>query len=128
MQQIIADRRTWDRRCSRAGGRRMTDQPLSSPSSPVCPNCQQNGVAVLAGEAEGGWWFVCLDCDHLWDQRQTVTAAAGNAQPIDREDAYRKAMALAPACRRLAVVKSWWKHVCGRGQQPAQHSSAHLSD
>jgi hypothetical protein len=27
-------------------------------------------VARLAGEAEGGWRFVCLACDHLWDQRQ----------------------------------------------------------
>jgi hypothetical protein len=28
-------------------------------------------VASLAGEADGGWWFVCMACDHLWDQRWT---------------------------------------------------------
>jgi len=29
---------------------------------------------VTAGESEDGWWFVCLACDHLWDQRQREAA------------------------------------------------------
>ena len=69
MKQISANRRAKDRRQSRAGGRRLSDPTSGAGDSPKCPNCTQEGVAVLAGESDGGWWFVCLDCDHLWDQR-----------------------------------------------------------
>jgi hypothetical protein len=34
----------------------------------------KDGTAVTAGESEDGWWFVCLTCDHLWDQRRRETA------------------------------------------------------
>ena len=64
------ERRASDRRASRGGGRRTTD-PKSRPfDPPVCPMCRTAGMASLAGESEGGWWFVCLSCDYLWDQRQ----------------------------------------------------------
>jgi hypothetical protein len=26
---------------------------------------------MLAGESDGGWWFVCAACDHLWDERHS---------------------------------------------------------
>jgi hypothetical protein len=64
------DRRTSSRRSSRGSGRRATDHPEPLTSVPCCPACRKPDVAVPAGEAEGGWWFVCLHCDHMWDQRQ----------------------------------------------------------
>jgi hypothetical protein len=71
MPIIAADCRISNRRgSSRGGGRRVTDVPTGSASVPTCPNCREAGVAFLAGEAEGGWWFVCLACDYLWNQRQ----------------------------------------------------------
>jgi hypothetical protein len=27
---------------------------------------------VLVAETEGGWWFLCENCDHVWDQRQQM--------------------------------------------------------
>jgi hypothetical protein len=73
MQTIDVERRTFNRRVSRGGGRRATDMPLVPGTSPMCPSCLKCGVSLLAGEAEGGWWFVCLACDHLWDERQHNT-------------------------------------------------------
>jgi hypothetical protein len=73
MRQTEIDRRTRDRRRARGGGRRLSDSPSSAASSPACPNCRKTAVAVQAGEAEGGWWFVCADCDHMWDQRAVQT-------------------------------------------------------
>lgn len=75
MPMIETDRRTIARRGFRAGGRRTTDGSAALESLPICPACKTSGVALLAGEAEGGWWFVCLACDHLWDQRQEACAA-----------------------------------------------------
>ena len=72
MAEAAADCRTWNRRSSRGGGRRITDSPAGPVRVPECPMCQESGVAALAGEAEGGWWFVCMACDHLWDQRQLI--------------------------------------------------------
>ena len=69
MRKTEIDRRTRDRRRARGGGRRLNDSPSSAASSPVCPNCRKSDVALQAGEAEGGWWFVCAECDHMWDQR-----------------------------------------------------------
>jgi hypothetical protein len=77
MSQTAVSRRTSTRRSSRGSGRRATDQPKPTPSAPYCPACRKPDVAWLAGEAEGGWWFVCLECDHMWDQRQ-VEAARSN--------------------------------------------------
>jgi hypothetical protein len=48
----------------------MTDLASRPSDSPACPACCKSGVALLAGESDGGWWFVCLDCDALWDQRR----------------------------------------------------------
>ncbi len=69
MQEITADRRTLNRRSSRGGGRRAIDTPAGPTAVPACPTCRKANVALLAGEAEGGWWFVCLGCDCLWNQR-----------------------------------------------------------
>ena len=69
MQQLSTNRRVEDRRGPRGGGRRASDAGAAPVEPPRCPNCFQERLAVLAGESDGGWWFVCVDCDHLWDQR-----------------------------------------------------------
>ena len=63
------ERRMQDRRSGRDGGRRTTDGPPHPVGSPRCPACHRNTVALQAGEADGGWWFVCDACDHMWDER-----------------------------------------------------------
>ena len=70
MLQIPSERRASDRRSTWGGGRRATDLTSRILELPECPMCRESGVAALAGESDGGWWFVCLACDHLWDQRQ----------------------------------------------------------
>jgi hypothetical protein len=70
MLDVASNQRICNRRSSRGGGRRAADRPALSADVPTCPMCLMRGVASLAGESEGGWWFVCLACDHLWDQRQ----------------------------------------------------------
>jgi hypothetical protein len=70
MLQITSERRADDRRSPRGGGRRATDLTSRTTELPACPMCRESGVAALAGESDGGWWFVCLACDHLWDHRQ----------------------------------------------------------
>ena len=80
MQTIDADRRTVNRRAFRASGRRRNDPAPSPAIPPTCPGCLKDRTAVTAGESEGGWWFVCLDCDHLWDQRQRETAFLPSTQ------------------------------------------------
>jgi hypothetical protein len=69
---IQAEQRVRDRRCVRAGGRRASDRPARPVDSPRCPACQSTRSALQAGEADGGWWFVCLACDHMWDERARV--------------------------------------------------------
>jgi hypothetical protein len=69
MNRTEADRRERDRRCIRDGGRRSTDKPPRPLDSPQCPACRRPTAALEAGEADGGWWFVCVACDHMWDQR-----------------------------------------------------------
>ena len=70
MTVIATERRIYSRRsASRGGGRRVSDTSARFASVPACPNCRQPGVASLAGETEGGWWFVCFACDHLCNQR-----------------------------------------------------------
>ena len=71
MRVVTLDRSLPTRRSGRHGGRRRSDQPGTSTAAPLCPRCRRMG-AILAGEAEGGWWFVCDACDHLWDQRALV--------------------------------------------------------
>ena len=70
MQQNPSVRRGSDRRSSLGGGRRAADLGSRILELPECPMCRESGVSTLAGESDGGWWFVCLACDHLWDQRQ----------------------------------------------------------
>jgi hypothetical protein len=70
MLEIATECRQSNRRSVRGGGRRATDSAVTPSDLPTCPACRRPGVASLAGESEGGWWFVCLACDHLWDQRQ----------------------------------------------------------
>ena len=69
MNRTEAERRMQDRRSVRDGGRRTTDGPPHPVDSPRCPACERNTVALQAGEADGGWWFVCDACDHMWDER-----------------------------------------------------------
>ncbi len=69
-----AEQRVGDRRFGRGGGRRASDRPARH-TTPQCPACHRAGTALQAGEAEGGWWFVCTVCDHLWDQRSRVSVS-----------------------------------------------------
>jgi hypothetical protein len=84
MTRNSAERRVLDRRWIRAGGRRSTDRPPHPVDSPKCPACQRTRAALPAGEADGGWWFVCYVCDHMWDERARAApqpmTAAGNAR------------------------------------------------
>jgi hypothetical protein len=72
MHRIDTERRVRNRRSIRDGGRRFTDGPPRPLDSPRCPACQKDTVALQAGEADGGWWFVCVACDHMWDERPFV--------------------------------------------------------
>jgi hypothetical protein len=69
MNRTEAERRERDRRCIRNGGRRSTDRPPRPSGAPQCPACRRATAALQAGEADGGWWFVCIACDYMWDQR-----------------------------------------------------------
>jgi len=80
MQTIDADRRIVNRRAFRAGGRRQNDPAPSPAIPPTCPGCLKDRTGVTAGESEDGWWIVCLDCDHLWEQRQRETALLPSTQ------------------------------------------------
>ena len=77
-----------DRRSTGAGGRRLTDLAGRPFDSPTCPMCREAGAASLAGESDGGWWFVCLACDHVWDQRAHREARGA---PIWRRLSFRRA-------------------------------------
>ena len=95
MLQITSERRAHDRRSPGGGGRRATDLASRILELPACPKCRESGVAALAGESDGGWWFVCLGCDHLWDHRQPE----GHRLEVD-----------APFWRRLLFRQ---RHGCG---------------
>ena len=79
MNSQAEQRNVRDRRSARFGGRRASDWPSLSVEPPNCPACLRTSTAVLAGEAEGGWWWVCVACDHLWDERSRATAYAGRS-------------------------------------------------
>jgi hypothetical protein len=72
MGQVSQERRRADRRTDARGGRRVTDRAASPITAQFCPVC--GGIANDVGESEGGWWFVCLDCDHLWNERERRNA------------------------------------------------------
>jgi len=69
------ERRITNRRARSRGGRRSTDPQRPRAPLPSCPACGGAGTASEAGAAEGGWWFVCEACDHLWDERARQTDA-----------------------------------------------------
>ena len=89
----------------------MTDLPVDSTSVPACPICRKAGVALLAGEAEGGWWFVCLACDHLWDQRHLASPTVSDPQvlPSDEVHVSDDADGAAGPARLSATVLVWSK-------------------
>jgi len=93
----IERRHSPDRRSSCGGGRRMTDLHSRQSDSPACPKCRERGVALQAGESDGGWWFVCLACDHLWDERHANEESAAACH----DDAGRASL-----WRRLAFRRS----------------------
>jgi hypothetical protein len=70
MTSLTPERRHRERRGCLRGGRRATDVASAELTLPACPSCGRLDVAQEAGTAEGGWWFVCRDCDHLWDERE----------------------------------------------------------
>jgi hypothetical protein len=111
MQQITVDRRITTRRCGRQGGRRATDRAASSSSVARCPRCRQSAT-ILAGEAEGGWWFVCDSCDNLWDQR-----LAANRPPLELEVASTRSTSRperASGSRLSNAALSCWRFAVGR--------------
>jgi hypothetical protein len=69
LEKPVEHRHLIDRRVSGRGGRRVSDLPGRPFYQPACPTCRETCTAILAGESDGGWWFVCLSCDYLWDQR-----------------------------------------------------------
>lgn len=90
MLEITTERRLSNRRSPSGGGRRATDPPGRPSDLPTCPVCRKTGVALLAGESDGGWWFVCVACDHLWDQRRAngddIQDEGGSAHVAGRAD------------------------------------------
>jgi hypothetical protein len=78
--------------------------------TPACPNCTKRSTARLAGESDGGWWFVCLVCDFMWDQRQCIGRTGDAAivgHSVQRSSRMRTRI-LATAGVGAAVL-AWWK-------------------
>jgi len=105
MQQFSIDRRLSSRRTGRSGGRRAIDRPVRSSTTPVCPCCGQRST-ILAGEADGGWWFVCDSCDHLWDQRLVGDRTIPDLEVASGEIRYRSEPEPRP---RLSIKALWWR-------------------
>jgi hypothetical protein len=61
------ERRLGERRSRQRGGRRAADA-VGTASAARCPSCEE--MANDVGESDGGWWFVCGCCDHLWNERE----------------------------------------------------------
>ena len=86
MIAVSTERRRRERRVSLRGGRRFTDVSRDLPGTPSCPACERNPAASAVGETEGGWWFVCQNCDYLWNERERAEqhrspdAGAGSAE------------------------------------------------
>jgi len=68
MAKTPQDGRPGDSRGPELGERRSTGPGEKRATADSCPNCGRNTVTE-AGSAAGGWWFVCDQCDHLWDER-----------------------------------------------------------
>jgi hypothetical protein len=68
----VQERRQRDRRAHSRGGRRATDRAAYAPSQPSCPSRKAGEMSNEVGEADGGWWFVCGHCDHLWNERERL--------------------------------------------------------
>lgn len=99
MLETATERRLSNRRAARGGGRRSTDSPSCQSDLPACPACRTPGVALPAGESDGGWWFVCVVCDLLWDQRQP------SGPHVDHEDA--SAQPVGRAARTVGAASFW---------------------
>ena len=74
------ERRHGDRRAHARGGRRATDGLAVSAAATECPSC--GGAANEVGESDGGWWFVCANCDLLWNQRERNVRADSTPTPV----------------------------------------------
>lgn len=109
MQEVTVDRRISTRRKGRLSGRRATDQTVRSTTAAHCPRCRHS-VTILAGEAEGGWWFVCDACDHLWDRRLLLN------QPTSELDALGLTTHTEPRSGSWlsSAAGSWWRFALGR--------------
>jgi len=105
MLQMTSERRVHNRRVPRGGGRRATDRTSRPLKLPACPVCREAGVATLAGESDGGWWFVCLACDHLWDQRHPQG---------DRSQVEDEPTRIAACLIRDVRGASFWRRVLSR--------------
>ena len=102
MLQIPTERRVCERRASRCGGRRVTDQPGRPCDLPTCLVCHWQGVAALASESDGGWWFACPACNEVWDQRQ----AGREPYEVTTEADHRAVHDACVSYRRLAVRRA----------------------
>ena len=111
MQQFSVDRRISSRRTGRSGGRRASDRPVTSSTTPDCPCCGQSAT-ILAGEADGGWWFVCDSCDHLWDQRLVGDRTIPDLQLTSGATRYRPELETGP--RLFTRALSLWKPGLGK--------------
>ena len=110
MPHVTVDRRISSRRTGRQGGRRATDQPITSTTTPVCSRCGHS-AAILAGEAEGGWWFVCDACDHMWNQRLVANRLFSELDIVSGATTRSKS----PAGSWLpSAALTWWRLALGR--------------
>jgi ribosomal protein L37AE/L43A len=87
MTPDVQERRQRDRRGHSRGGRRVTDTAAYAHSQPSCPSCKAEEMANEASEADGGWWFVCGHCDHLWNERERLVGD----RPAAHAEAHRPA-------------------------------------
>ena len=110
MPQAAVDRRTSSRRRGRHGGRRATDQPITSTTTPVCSRCGHTAT-ILAGEAEGGWWFVCDACDQMWDQRLVANRLLSELDIIPGVTTPAKSSS---GSWLSSAALTWWRLALGR--------------
>jgi len=78
MFPLFRERRRSERRADARGGRRAMDRTGPAVTAQSCPSC--SSVANEVGESDGGWWFICADCDLLWNEREqnrSITIGGG---------------------------------------------------
>ena len=74
MIPLWRERQHGDRRAHARGGRGGTDAPGLAATVPSCPACA--GASSEVGEFDGGWWFICTECDLLWNERECTHTSA----------------------------------------------------